>query len=68
MRFVANMKIPTYYNFSKFNFMDILQALCKHVFSVDFTAKKISKDKKLIVPEREYRETLETLESEMEKA
>jgi hypothetical protein len=46
--FIADLKIPTYHGFTKYNFLDVLQALSKHVFSVEFTQNKIMEDKKRI--------------------
>lgn len=40
------MKIPTYYYFTKFSFFDVLHALSKHVFSVEFMQNKIQTEKK----------------------
>lgn len=46
-RFIAELKIPTYKYFTCYNFFDVLHALSKHVFSIDFTQKKIREDKML---------------------
>ena len=46
--FIASLKIPTFFKFTKYNFLDVLQALTRHVFSVEYTASKIAERKAMI--------------------
>jgi hypothetical protein len=45
-RFIANLRVPTHQKFKKFFYIDVLIALIREVFTIDFTTKKISTRKR----------------------